>query len=199
MASDKTGDTPLIAYAKDYLIAQGKGKFISLIHFLDRPVSGVVLLAKSSKGASRLHEQFRERKVVKEYRAICHKRGNVSEKFLWEDLIAKDRKENKSFKKESRDDKKERMCILEGSIKEIKDKKIEFSLYPKTGRSHQLRVQLSLRGFPILGDIKYGSDFSYEHRIFLHAKSLEIFHPVTKEKLKIESPLPKEWQKVLND
>ncbi|NOT74688.1 MAG: RluA family pseudouridine synthase [Cyclobacteriaceae bacterium] len=193
---DETGDKPLVEIGKEYIkVKYGKpGEvFLGVVHRLDRPVSGVVVFARTSKALARMNELFRSRETEKIYWAITDQRPSKIEDTLvhW---LRKDEKKNKTtaFKKETTDAQHSEL-----SYRLISRKK-ELSLIevrPITGRPHQIRVQLSSIGCPILGDLKYGSELTTgDGSIGLHARSLSFIHPVKKELMKIEAPVPnKEW------
>lgn len=169
--------------------------FVGIVHRLDRPVSGVVLWAKTVKAARRLAEQFAARGVVKEYRAV------VSPVFgpdagRWEDFLyegdtglgrvqvchpgtPRARRAETRFRREAG-------WILPGGCSAL-------TLWPETGRTHQLRVQSGSRGHPIVGDALYGSTRGFPSGIALHAARLTVDHPTTAERWTIEAPPPASW------
>jgi 23S rRNA pseudouridine1911/1915/1917 synthase len=203
---DNTGDPCLIDYAKDYLKIkyQKPGNvFCGLIHRIDRPVSGLVVLAKTSKALARMNELFKERAVQKTYWAVVGKKPPTETgtliHWLWRNT-----KNNvtRAFEKEGKDTQRAELSykVLAGVqgyyLLEIK---------PVTGRTHQIRSQLAAIGCPIVGDVKYGYTQANEDRsIHLHAFSLQFEHPIKGEKMVLSAPLPKEplWitiQKRIND
>ena len=157
---DLTGDPDLVSWARAYLkdrYAKPGNVFVGLVHRLDRPTSGVVLLARTSKAASRLSAQFRAGKIVKLYWAIVEGQPDPPEG-RWVDVLDKDRDRNRSrvLDDEEAED--------EGQAAQVDYRVVgrwrgysKVELRPKTGRSHQLRVQLADRGLPIVGDRKYGA------------------------------------------
>lgn len=195
---DKTGDTPLCDKVKIFLkekYCKPGNVFVGIPHRLDRPVSGIVVFAKTSKALERLNEMFRIGKIDKRYWAIVKEKPQEPEKELthW---IVRNEKSNKSFtyNKEVKNSKK---AIL--SYKTIANSKtynlLEIKLF--TGRHHQIRCQLAAIGCPIKGDLKYGAKRSNPNgSISLHARSIEFIHPVSKELIKITAPVPEEplWQ-----
>lgn len=189
---DKTGDKPLLEKVKEYLKEKYKKPgeaYAGLIHRIDRPVSGVVLFAKTSKALSRMNKQFHDREIEKTYWAVVRDEPNPKAATLTH-YLKKNQKLNKSFAL-NREEEGYLHCEL--SYQTIKELKTFYLLevYPKTGRHHQIRVQLSTAGFPIKGDVKYG--FHRPNRdasIHLHARKLVFTHPVSKEPTKIIAPCP---------
>lgn len=196
-ASDKTGDETLVQLVRAYNASRqepGKKGYVAPLHMLDRPVSGVVMFAVSSKAATRLAEQLRSGKVEKVYRAIVEGRPPATEGEL-EDFLLKDRKTNvvTVVAKGSKDAK---ACRLGFKVVGVTKSGLSvLEIRPKSGRSHQIRVQLASRGMPIFGDRKYGARGGWEDDelqgvIALHALSLTFAHPVSKEVVTVSSPLP---------
>lgn len=207
---DKTNDISIYNQVKTYLkekYHKPGNVYLGLIHRLDRPVKGIIVFAKTSKAASRLSEQLRVGDFTKKYLALCHHNPKINQISDWQTLtnyIKKNPQKNISqvinatkigYKK----------CILEYKIISAtieKNHKLhlreKFNLSPNfnfsntfyveivllTGRSHQIRAQLSHINLPILGDIKYGSDITLPNKnIALVAHQLSFYHPITKEKL----------------
>jgi 23S rRNA pseudouridine1911/1915/1917 synthase len=198
-ASDKSGDTSLYDMVVQYrtdTAREGTKGYIAPIHFLDRPVSGIVLYAKSSKAASRISEQFRNRKIRKYYEAIVH--GAVADrKVTLEDYLIKD-KDTNITKVGRKSDIDAKICRLTRALK-LRGKNLSWvEIEPETGRSHQIRVQLSYAGNSIFGDTKYGSKQSLNGQILLHATRLEFTHPVTKEVITVTSQVPELWHQIWN-
>ena len=165
--------------------------FLGLIHRLDRNVSGVVLFARTSKAASRLSEQFRKKTIHKFYRTIVE--GSPSPKQAT--LVHYLRKE-KSLKSTvfNRPEKDTQQAELE--YKTLKNRRTSSLLEVRlrTGRFHQIRAQLSFIGHPILGDKKYGSTIALPDRqLALYAHQLVFEHPISREKVCVESPYPSYW------
>ena len=195
---DKTGDKSLCDKMKAFLkekYAKPGNVFVGLPHRLDRPVSGVVVLAKTSKALERLNNMFRDGNVKKIYWAITKERPQQSEGEL-SSWILRNEKMNKSFcyTKEVKGSK--HALLYYRHIAESKNYSlIEVEL--KTGRHHQIRCQLSSIGCPIKGDLKYGAKRSNpDGSISLHARYIEFTHPVSKELIQVTAPLPKDslWQ-----
>ena len=174
---------------------------MGLVHRLDRPTSGVVVLAKTSKGAARISEQFRAGTVRKTYWAMVE--GDLDPPGgEWVDRLEKDRTLNRVHVVEEDDDADEGVVGKEARVAYRRLRKVGrhtlVELMPGTGRGHQLRVQLASRGLPIVGDRKYGSRrvivaSDGGTRILLHARELRFNHPTTKEELAFVAPLPEGW------
>jgi 23S rRNA pseudouridine1911/1915/1917 synthase len=191
---DKTGDEPLSEKVKSFL-KEKYGKpgnvFCGVIHRLDRPVSGVVLFAKTSKALSRMNELFRTREVQKIYWAIVKEKPKQESGTLVNYLL-KDEKNNRS-KAVNADNKNALRGELEYKIIAKTDTYFLLEVNPLTGRHHQIRVQLSAIGCPIKGDLKYGfARSNKDGSISLHARKLIFQHPVTKEKTVITANPPDE-------
>lgn len=189
---DKTGDEPLSEKVKAYLKEkyQKPGNvFCGVIHRLDRPVSGVVLFAKTSKALSRMNELFRTRAVVKIYWAIVKDKPSVEEGRIVNYLV-KDEKNNRS-RAVSADARGAQKCELSYKVIAQTDNYYLLEVHPGTGRHHQIRVQLAAMGCPIKGDLKYGFARSNPGgSISLHARKLIFEHPVTKERTEITAEPP---------
>lgn len=189
---DKTGDKTLCDAIKAYLkekYAKPGNVFVGLPHRLDRPVSGVVVLAKTSKALERLNEMFRTGNVKKIYWAITKERPAQPEAEL-ECWIYRNEKMNKSFAypKEVKGSKKALLHYRHIASSQNYNL-IEIEL--KTGRHHQIRCQLASIDCPIKGDLKYGAKRSNpDGSISLHARYVEFIHPVSKELIQITAPLP---------
>lgn len=202
---DATGDPSLVDWATDYLRAkyQKHGNvYVGLVHRLDRPTSGVVLLARTSKAAGRLAEQFRTSAVAKTYLAVCHDSapGPIAAEGVWVDYVLKDARTNhvavvlKGGGPSQRAETGYRVVFRDEGL-------VGVVLEPRTGRGHQLRVQLASRGWPILGDLKYGAKSRLPAaeggtRIALHAASLAFKHPTRGETCVVRAPLPSDWPDV---
>ena len=187
---DKTGDLPLSEVVKSYIKKKYKkpGKvFLGTIHRLDRPTSGVVLFARTSKSLVRMNTQFKNREVKKTYWAIVNNLPPKSSGILI-NFLKKDKKKNKSYITTHTDGKN---AILEYKILRKLENFYHLEIKPKTGRHHQIRVQLSNIGCIIKGDIKYGAKRSNKDKgISLVAKEIKFTHPITKKEIIITAPIP---------
>ncbi len=191
---DKTGDTPLNdvvkAYVKDKYNKPGN-VFIGTVHRLDRPTSGIVIFARTSKALERLNKMLRDKTINKTYWALVKNQPKKDSDTLI-NFLKKNSKKNKSFvyKKEIDGSKK---AILHYKIIKKLDKYSLLEIDLETGRHHQIRTQLSYIGSPIKGDLKYGFDRSNKDgSISLHARKIEFIHPVSKEKISVIAPTPKD-------
>ena len=198
---DKTGDKPLSDVVKSYLKEKYNkpgNVYLGVVHRLDRPTTGIVMFAKTSKSLPRLNKLFAEKKADKTYWAIVKNEPTKINDTL-KHWLKKNPKNNKStaYKKETEGSKK---AILHyKTIKQL-DNYFLLEIVLETGRHHQIRSQLSSIGSPIKGDLKYGFDRSNKDgSISLHARKLEFTHPVSKEFISIEAPLPNDpiWQACL--
>ena len=187
---DKTGDTPLSEFVKTYIKNKYKkpGKvFLGTIHRLDRPTSGVVLFAKTSKALSRMNKQFKNQEVQKTYWAIVDSPppNNVG---TLDNFLKKNEKQNKSY---ITNQEKGKRSILNYKLLKKLDNFYHLEIKPKTGRHHQIRVQLSNIGCIIKGDVKYGAKRSNKDAsINLLAQKISFIHPVKKELINIVATLP---------
>ncbi|GAB4138335.1 MAG: RNA pseudouridine synthase [Bacteroidia bacterium] len=195
---DKTGDIPLSEHVKQYIKKKYNKPgevFLGVIHRLDRPVSGIVLFAKTSKALARMNEQFKTREVKKTYWAVVTAKPPLSSQHLvhW---LHKNEKLNKSFSS-STEKPGWLKCELDYKLLGESDRYFLLEVLPMTGRHHQIRVQLSSIGCIIKGDLKYGAKRSNpDGSIHLHARKLEFMHPVKNEPVSIVAPVPHEplWQ-----
>ena len=190
--ADKTGDTPLSETVKQYLNEkyQKPGNvFLGVTHRLDRPVSGLVIFAKTSKALTRLNEMFRAGEVKKTYWAVVKNAPKESEGELVHFLV-RNEKQNKSYAydKEVPNSKK---AVLDYRLIGRSENYYLLEVDLKTGRHHQIRCQLAKMGCPIKGDLKYGSPRSNpDGCICLHARRVRFVHPVSKELIELKAPLP---------
>ena len=190
---DETGDEPLVEICKKYIKEKYKKPgevFLGVVHRLDRPVSGVVVFARTSKALERMNELFRDRQTKKTYIAVVRQKPKETSGTLVHWLV-KNEKTNKvtAFAKENKDGQRSELnyqllkqqsgfCMLE--------------INPITGRPHQIRVQLASIGCTIVGDLKYGDTKpNNDKSICLHARALTFVHPVKKETIVIEAPMPR--------
>ena len=189
---DNTGDTPLSEMVKEYLkVKYNKpgNVFVGVTHRLDRPVSGVVVFAKTSKALSRLNDMFRLGEVKKTYWAIVKDRPKELEGELMHWMV-RNEKQNKSYAydKERPNSKK---AILRYKLIGHSQNYHLLEVDLQTGRHHQIRCQLAKMGCPIKGDLKYGSPRSNpDGSICLHARRVRFVHPVSKEIIDVTAPLP---------
>lgn len=180
---DKTGDKSLLDLVKDYIKKKYNkpgAVYLGLVHRLDRPTSGIVVFAKTSKAASRLSEMFRDHKVKKTYWAVTNNRPTEASARLTH-YLRKNEEKNKSVakKKETRGYKE---AVLDYQILQDSDNYRLIEVKLLTGRHHQIRCQLSAIGCPIKGDIKYGAKrTNKDGSISLHSRHISFIHPVRKE------------------
>jgi len=191
---DKTGDKPLsdivAAYLKKKYNKPGDA-FVGVIHRLDRPTTGVLLFAKTSKGLTRMNAQFQEKKAQKIYHATVFGFPEEPAARL-EQFLVKDGSKNKS-RVCSENTPGAKKAILNYSVIRKGDKYSLVEIKLETGRHHQIRVQLAKMGYPIKGDLKYGAKRSNKDGgISLHARSLEFVHPVKDETITVVAPYPDE-------
>ena len=191
---DKTGDIPLSEIVKLYLKKKynkpGEA-FIGVIHRLDRPLSGAVIFAKTSKGLSRMNQLIREGDLSKTYWAVVENIPKETSGKLTH-YLRKNQKQNKSYVvKSGTKDAKKAELLYEHISSGTKYHLLEIKLL--TGRHHQIRVQLASMGCVIKGDLKYGAKRSNpDGSISLHARKITFLHPIKKDKIKIVAPVPKD-------
>lgn len=189
---DKTGDKPLVDTVREYLkerYSKSGNVFCGVVHRLDRPVSGVVLFAKTSKALAHLNEMLRGHEIKKKYWAIVVKPPQEQEATLKHYLVRNER-QNKSYAYTT-EKKDSKLAVLHYVTigKSERYTLLEVDLH--TGRHHQIRCQLAAVGAVIKGDLKYGAPRSNpDGGISLHARSVEFIHPVRKEPIVITAPLP---------
>ena len=190
--ADKTGDMPLSETVKQYLKEkyQKPGNvFLGVTHRLDRPVSGLVVFAKTSKALTRLNEMFRTSEVKKTYWAVVKNAPKEPEGELVHFLV-RNEKQNKSYAYD-KEVPKSKKAILDYRLIGRSENYYLLEVDLKTGRHHQIRCQLAKMGCPIKGDLKYGSPRSNpDGSICLHARRIRFVHPVSKELIELEAPLP---------
>ena len=191
VCADSSCDVDLLSMLKRYLkekYHKPGNVYLGLVHRLDRPVSGVMVFAKTSKAASRLGKQVSEHILRKEYLAVVEGRLPLEGEFF--DYLRKDEKKNISYVTDKNHGKEARLYY-----KRL-DYKNGFSLveiHLETGRSHQIRVQFSSRGFPLVGDAKYNKNHDGKTSVALYANKLVFYHPITKEKMEFEGEMPKRY------
>ena len=201
---DKTGDTPLSETVKAYIKEKYQkpgAVFLGVVHRLDRPVSGLVVFARTSKALSRLNEMFRKGEVHKTYWALVQPSGNpvTSNTFVtathW---LTRNEKQNKSYAYDREVPGSKKAVLRYRTIGQTERYQlVEVELL--TGRHHQIRCQLSTLGMPIRGDLKYGAKRSNpDGSISLLFHHVEFIHPVSKQKIVLDSPLPddKIWHNI---
>lgn len=191
---DSSNDISLYDIVEEYIKIKYQKKnnvFLGLVHRIDRPVSGCVTFAKTSKSLKRLNEMFKKNLIKKTYLAIvCGASMKKSETL--EHWLLKKPKINKSFAFLKHVEKSKRACLDYENIYRF-EKYTLLKINLKTGRHHQIRSQLSKIGHPIKGDLKYGSKRSNKNKsISLHSRSIELIHPVKKNKLFIKANPPKD-------
>ena len=189
---DKTGDNSVLEKYKLYLKKKHNKKgnvFLGLVNRLDRPTSGVLILAKTSKALSRMNKMLVERKILKKYLAIVEKKP-VRKKNTLINFLKKNQKQNKSYIVDQTTKDSKKAILHYTTLKELDNYSLlEISL--ETGRHHQIRVQLSNIGCFIKGDLKYGSKRSNSDKsICLHANEISFIHPVSKNEIKIKANTP---------
>ncbi len=191
---DATGDLPLSEHIKQYLKEKYNkpgNVFCGVVHRLDRPTSGIVLFAKTSKALQRLNEMFKKKTIKKTYWAVVKETPKPTTGTLVH-FLKKNPKNNKAtvFKKEAEGSKK---AILHYTTLRKLDRYTLLEIDLETGRHHQIRAQLSALGCPIKGDLKYGFPRSNANGgIHLHARSIHFTHPVSKEIITLTAPTPDE-------
>ena len=189
---DKTGDNSVLEKYKLYLKKKHNKKgnvFLGLVNRLDRPTSGVLILAKTSKALSRMNKMLVERKILKKYIAVVEKKP-IRKKNTLINFLKKNQKQNKSYIVDQTAKDSKKAILHYTTVKELDNYSLlEISL--ETGRHHQIRVQLSNIGCFIKGDLKYGSKRSNSDKsICLHANEISFIHPVSKNEIKIKANTP---------
>ena len=189
---DKTGDVPLSETVKQYLkekYHKPGNVFIGVTHRLDRPVSGLVVFAKTSKALSRLNEMFKNSEVKKTYWAIVKQTPAETEGELVNYLV-RNEKQNKSYAYDT-EKPGSKKAVLHYRLIARSDNCSLLEVDLKTGRHHQIRCQLAKMGCPIKGDLKYGFPRSNpDGSICLHARHVRFVHPVSKELIDVVAPVP---------
>lgn len=198
---DKTGDQPLSEIVKQYIKVKYNKPgevFLGVTHRLDRPTSGVVLFARTSKALTRLNAMFRSHEQIhKTYWAIVQGKPNLPEARL-ENYLIRNEKQNKSFiaKQDAKDAK---LAVLSYKTLTVGDNYSLLEINLETGRHHQIRCQLAAIGCPVKGDLKYGAKRSNpDGGISLHARNVTFEHPVSRQLISITAPIPEEniWQQL---
>ncbi len=191
---DKTGDTPLSETVKAYIkekYAKPGAVFLGVVHRLDRPVAGLVVFARTSKALSRLNDMFRNGEVHKTYWAIVQNRPQHDEGLL-EHWLVRNEKQNKSYAYD-RERPQAKLAKLKYKLIGQSERYFLLEVNLLTGRHHQIRCQLAAMGCPIKGDLKYGAKRSNpDGSISLLARRVTFVHPVSKESIVVEAPLPED-------
>jgi 23S rRNA pseudouridine1911/1915/1917 synthase len=189
---DKTGDAPLGDLVKEYIKKKYNkpgNVYLGVVHRLDRPTSGIIVFARTSKALERLNKMLREKQIKKTYWAVVKNAPLKTEDTLI-NYLKKNPKNNKStvFHKETEGSKK---AVLYYKLIKKFDNYFLIEIDLETGRHHQIRAQLAAIGSPIKGDLKYGFSRSNKNGgIHLHARKIVFIHPVSKERINIEAPPP---------
>lgn len=200
---DKTGDTPLSDIVKQYIkdkYNKPGNVFLGVVHRLDRPVSGLVVFAKTSKALSRLNEMFRTGDVHKTYWAIV-KKNDIAPEATLTDWLTRNERQNKSYA-HNREVSGAKKAVLSYKVRSVSDNYMLLEVRLMTGRHHQIRCQLAHMGCPIKGDLKYGSPRSNpDGSISLMSRRVEFVHPVSKETIAVEAPVPNDrlWLALAGD
>ena len=200
---DKTGDTPLSDIVKQYIkdkYNKPGNVFLGVVHRLDRPVSGLVVFAKTSKALSRLNEMFRIGDVHKTYWAIV-KKNDIAPEATLTDWLTRNERQNKSYA-HNREVPGAKKAVLSYKVRSVSDNYMLREVRLMTGRHHQIRCQLAHMGCPIKGDLKYGSPRSNpDGSISLMSRRVEFVHPVSKETIAVEAPVPNDrlWLALAGD
>ncbi len=197
---DKTGDKPLSDVVKEYLKEKYNKPgdvFLGVVHRLDRPTTGIVVFARTSKALTRLNEMFSQRETKKTYWAVVKNQPPKTEDILIHFL--KRNPKNNTSKAHLKEVPESKKASLDYKIIKKLDNYYALEINLHTGRHHQIRSQLSAIGCPIKGDLKYGFDRSNpDGGIHLHARKLIFTHPVTKELIEITAPVPNDiiWKSI---
>lgn len=197
---DKTGDKPLSDIVKEYIKEKYNkpgNVFLGVVHRLDRPVSGLVVFAKTSKALSRLNDMFRTGDVHKTYWAIT-KRRDIAPEGTLTDWLTRNERQNKSYAHD-REVPGAKKAVLKYKVRSVSDNYMLLEVTLLTGRHHQIRCQLAHMGCPIKGDLKYGAPRSNpDGSISLHSRRVEFVHPVSKEQICVEAEVPADrlWEEI---
>ena len=192
---DATGDPTALDLGKLYIkmrYDKPGAVFLGSVHRLDRPVSGAIVMARTSKALTRMNKLFQDRKVKKTYLALTRKKPEGESGSL-KHFLLKDKEKNvtKAYDQKGRRTAASKESKLEWKLLAMIDHYYLLEINPLTGRSHQIRAQLAAVGCPIVGDLKYGSRQKVDDRsIGLHCLSMQFVHPVSKENIKIEAAMP---------
>jgi 23S rRNA pseudouridine1911/1915/1917 synthase len=188
---EETLDRAVKAYLKGQYNKPGN-VFLGVVHRLDRPVSGVLLFARTSKGAERLSRQFREGTIEKVYWAVVEGELDRAAGSL-EDWLYKDEEAGRVRVMAPRSP-GAKQALLHYQRRAVHGELTLVEVRPQTGRTHQLRVQLAHHGYPIYGDAKYGSVHTFGRAVGLHARALTFLHPVRYEPITLTANIPRQWR-----
>jgi len=194
---DSTGDPSVLSLGKAYLketFEKPGNVYLGLLHRLDRPTSGVMVLARTSKCMRRLSEQFRKREIEKCYVAIVE--GTLNGQGCWKDYLLK---KNRTMYVVSDSAPPACHAVLEWLVLAYHENLTLVHIRLITGRRHQIRCQFAHRGFPLLGDMRYGARRMFDGRnLALHSYRLIVDHPIQKEEMTFQAPVPYKWGDVWN-
>lgn len=193
---DHTGDPDVVSRGKEFLAEEGReDPFLGLVHRLDRPASGIMVLARTSTAAKELSRQFRERLVQKRYLVVVE--GTLRGLGTWTDYIAKPDRQPRLVDPDHPDGKR---AVLEWQALACEDDRTLLQIELRTGRPHQIRLQATSRGHPVVGDRRYGAASSLETRaIALHHAVLRLDHPAQSRRETFVTEPPDVWSDVLTD
>ncbi|RXR17285.1 RluA family pseudouridine synthase [Flavobacterium amnicola] len=197
---DKTGDKPLSDVVKEYIKEKYNKPgdvFLGVVHRLDRPTTGIVVFARTSKALTRLNDLFKNRETQKTYWAVVKNKPEKNEATLSHFL--KRNEKNNTSKAHINEVPESKKASLDYKIIATLNNYFGLEINLHTGRHHQIRAQLAAIGCPIKGDLKYGFDRSNpDGGIHLHARKLTFIHPVTKENIEIIAPVPEDviWKSI---
>ncbi len=189
---DETGDTPISEFVKGYIKLRYNKPgdvFLGTVHRIDRPVSGALLFARTSKALERMNKMFADQEIKKTYWAISRSRPNPisgsAEHYLMKDSV---KNITKAYDEISNRISGAKFSSLEYDLLVDLEGQFMLEVKPNTGRSHQIRSQLAKIGCPIIGDVKYGAkEPNRDASIHLHCRSMEFFHPIKKEHIKVQA------------
>lgn len=193
--ADHTGDPDVVALGKERLAGEEQDPFLGLVHRLDRPASGLMVLARTSEAAAALSEQFRERLVEKRYLVLVE--GTLRGIGTWTDYIAKPDRQPRLVDPDHPDGKR---AVLDWQALSTGQGRTLLQVELQTGRSHQIRLQASSRGHPVVGDQRYGASSTLGDRaIALHHALLRLDHPAHARRETFVADSPSVWLPVLTD
>ncbi len=198
LTQGRTGGEPTLEEAVRRHLAPG-ATYLGTVHRLDRPVSGVVLWARTPKAARRLSAQFAARETIKEYWAVVEPSASDPGPGagVWDDWLAGSADAAGVVRVAEADSPLARKAVTRyrtGQARRLPEGTAWLLLWPETGRTHQLRAQAALRGCPVVGDTRYGAERGFPRGIALHAHALTFRHPVTRKELTLTAPPPGIWE-----